>query len=111
MADKTRSIHIEHSDGTATIVEDIPDSAKITFGPVQPGRQGYGSDNVLRIYTSQSNQLAVFRHVESFRDLSLSLKVREITSVMTAKEHVGPASSHSTSTRETNGRFVPVTVP
>lgn len=79
MSESTRSIIVEHSDGTATKVEDIPSNAKITFGALQPGKPSYHESHVLRIYTSQSNQLAVFRDVASFRDMSLTISVREVT--------------------------------
>jgi hypothetical protein len=104
---KTRSIFIEQSDGGATIVDDIPVSAKITFGPVQPGSRDFGNrEHVLRIYTSQNNQLAVFRNVTSFRDLSLSVRVREVTAKAETEEVSGPEGSRRSSTAETSGRFV-----
>ena len=110
-ATKTRSILIEHSQGGATIVDGIPASAKITFGPVQPGGRGYGGDNVLRIYTSASNQLAVFRDVLSFRDLSLAVRVREVTSSHDSQSVSGPEGERYSATSQTTGRFVPAPVP
>lgn len=105
---KTRSILIESGDGNATIVDDIPATAKITFGPVSPSNRGYSGENVLRIYTSQSNQLAVFRGVQSFRDLSLSVRVREVTSTSTSEHVSGPEGSRVVSTSDTKYRMVPV---
>ena len=103
---KTRSILIEHSHGGATRVEEIPANAKITFGPVQPGGRAYPGDNVLRIYTSQSNQLAVFRDVTSFRDLSLSVQVREVTVESESEDVHGPNGRRHSASSQTHGRFV-----
>lgn len=103
---KTRSIIIEHSDGSETRVDEIPNNAKITYGPVQPGRHGYG-DNILRVYTSQSNQLAVFRNVVSFRDLSLTVSTREVTTVDARTETRDPSGRSSARySAETRGDFV-----
>jgi len=107
---KTRSILIELQDGGATIVEDIPANAKITFGPLAPGTRDYGPsrDCALRIYTSQSNQLAVFRHVASFRDLSLSVRVREVERKTEVAEVVSPEVYQRQATVDQSGKFVPV---
>lgn len=73
----TRTIEIEFDNDTRERVSGIPSNAKITFGPVTPGAKGWNG-NALRIYTSQQNQLAVFQHVRSFRDLSLTLHKQRV---------------------------------
>lgn len=104
----TRTILVEHVDGTATKVSDIPGNAKITFGPVSPAKGGFGH-NVLRIYTSESNQLAVFQDVESFRDLSLTIAVREVTTEHSDQLTVNPRGVKSRSHRSSShGVFTPV---
>lgn len=104
----TRSILIAGMDGSETLVNGIPASAKITFGPVQPGRNGYSSENVLRIYTSQSNQLAVFRNVASFRDLTLDVQVREVIASESIEEATGPdGRSRVHNSAVAKGVFIP----
>ena len=98
---KTREILIEGRDGKR-IVGGIPANAKITYGPVQPGKAGYGSDNALRIYTSANNQLAVFLNVISFRDLSLTVKVEKVTKNGESSSEHGPKGSKSESRSETS---------
>ena len=90
-APKTRSILIEHYDGAKSLVEDIPANAKITLGPVSMGKSDYNNrDIALRIYTTAGNQLAVFRNVTSFRDLSLSLKVQSVKTETASLDESGP---------------------
>jgi hypothetical protein len=65
--------------GDKTFKIDIPDDAKITFGPFSPPSRvdGYGSRperaiGTLRIYQgSKENIVALFAGVSGFRDLSL----------------------------------------
>jgi len=90
----SRSIFVRTIDGDK-IVEGVPANAKITFGPVQPGKQDYGSRNCLRIYTTANNQLAVFLGVTEFRDLSLVVKGKKVRETQKRKAEVGP-----------NGEFV-----
>ena len=81
MPEETRTLLIE------TVREElqleVPAKWKITFGALQPGQsQSYGRDTngtVLRIYESDKQQRAVFRDVLSFRDLSMPLKRRVVT--------------------------------
>lgn len=90
-APQTRSIFIQQRGQSALIVDDIPANAKITFGPVQPGKQGYGGEgNALRIYTTAGNQLGVFLDVVSFRDLSLKVKQRKVTKKLKSNAEIGP---------------------
>ena len=51
----------------------------------------------LRIYTTASNQLAVFTNVESFRDLSLAVKVRKVTKTSKGKTIEAPGAYSSSS--------------
>ena len=87
-----RSIIIYRRGEQPLIVENIPSTAKITFGAVQPGKREYGggSENALRIYTAASNQLGVFLNVTSFRDLSLTVKERKVTTKASSEAEVGP---------------------
>lgn len=67
-----RTIEI-HCEDRIYEVDNIPADAKITYGGLRPDQPG-AKTNTLRIYTSQNNQLAVFRNVEWFRDKSLNIK-------------------------------------
>lgn len=85
-----RSIIVDTNEG-AILVEGIPDDAKITYGPMTPGSKSYqGNERTLRIYTSNTNQLAVFVGVSAFRDLSLTVKKRKVTSESSSKQIEGP---------------------
>lgn len=77
-AANTRKIMILLRDGRKRIVSGIPANAKITYGPVSPGRMG-DSNYALRIYTSQQNQLAVFTEVQEFQDLALTIEDECVT--------------------------------
>lgn len=68
--------------GSKTFKIDIPDDAKVTFGPFSPpkadknDRWGEAEKRgTLRVYagpTITSTMLAVFTHVDGFRDLSVN---------------------------------------
>lgn len=94
---KERTILIEHREGNTTEVGNIPACSKITYGPIQPGSKGgYSSgENVLRIYTTANNQLAVFRDVKSFRDLSLLVTRHAVQTDIDVTETHGPTGSTS----------------
>lgn len=86
----SRSILVKTRDGDK-IVEGVPANAKITFGPVQPGKQEYGGGgNCLRIYTTANNQLAVFTGVQEFRDLSLVVKGKKVKEIQKRRAESGP---------------------
>lgn len=96
-----RSILVKTRDGDK-IVEGVPANAKITFGPIQPGKQEYGSGNCLRIYTTANNQLAVFLGVTEFRDLSLVVRHKKVKETQKRKAEHGPNGEFvETSTDET----------
>ena len=62
-----------HGDGDLKIT--IPDSYKVTFGPVAPGAKGYGTGQLaLRVYEAENKQRAIFTDVISFRDLSIPVE-------------------------------------
>ena len=73
-------------------MDGIPSTAKITFGPVTPGtKEQYGDrTKALRIYTTANNQLAVFLNVESFRDMSLTVKEERVNKKLKSDATVGP---------------------
>ena len=101
----TRAILVETRDGSKK-VEGIPANAKITYGPVQPGKDSYHSGNCLRIYTTTNNQLAVFVNVVSFRDLSLRVWEQETT---TESDHTltsSPDKASDSLNSETRTRWV-----
>lgn len=75
----TRTILVFLKDGKRRLVSNIPANAKITYGPISPGRGDFNSGNALRIYTSQQNQLAVFTDVKEFQDLSLTVENECVT--------------------------------
>lgn len=56
----------------------VPDDWKVTFGPVAPGARGY-ADLALRFWEAENKQRAIFRNVDSFRDLSIPYS-RQLTS-------------------------------
>lgn len=91
----SRSVLVDTLEGPV-IVEGIPDDAKITFGPMTPGsKSSYGYEKTLRIYTSTTNQLAVFVGVTSFRDLSLTIKKRKVTNEGETVQVQGPDGRYS----------------
>lgn len=94
----SRSVIVDTNEGPI-LVEGIPDDAKITYGPMTPGSKSYqGNERTLRIYTSQTNQLAVFVGVTSFRDLSLTISRRQVTN-----------SGETTSVQGPDGKFYQAT--
>lgn len=100
---QTRSIEIVHSHGAGkSLVENIPANAKITLGPVSLSKNDYNNrDMALRIYTTAGNQLAVFRDVISFRDLSLTLKVQQVKTTSEESSEHGPKGSKRAAVSET----------
>jgi hypothetical protein len=73
--DGTRIIEFKQNHDTFRV--EVEDKYRFTFGPFAPGaKAGYGgADLALRIYegANKDNQVAVFRGVESVRDLSVKL--------------------------------------
>ena len=82
MTDSTRTLVVTMQDGSMRLVENVPSDAKVTFGEMHAGGKGNGGwtprETCLRIYTSQSNQLAVFVGVREFRDTQVSVKKRVV---------------------------------
>lgn len=74
MAEGTRTYLVERKHEKLRVT--VPADWKVTFGPVQPGREGYGGDRgyALRFYETKEKQRAVFTDVVSFRDLSLPVE-------------------------------------
>lgn len=104
-SEATRSILV-HTQTDTLIVENVPASAKVTFGKLQPGKDGgYDRSNALRIYTSANNQLAVFTNVLDFRDLSLTVKARKVKSKVSRKAEVGPNGKTVEATDEEEYEF------
>lgn len=100
-AAKTREILVVLAGGKRRLVKGIPSTAKITFGPVQPGTRDYGSGgNALRIYTTQNNQLAVFVGVQEFRDLSLEVLEEKVTRKGHEESEAGPKGSKRSGVHE-----------
>lgn len=89
-----RRILVNLDDGRKMLIEDIPANAKVTFGKLQPGPNFHGQ-NALRIYTVESNQLAVFCDVSSFRDLSLTVKEQSAHRRLRENAKAGPNGSFS----------------
>lgn len=89
------------------LVEGIPDEAKITYGPMTPGsKSSYGNERTLRIYTSTSNQLAVFVGVTAFRDLSLKVSRRKVTNSGETMSVQGPDGKFYQSTADETYEWV-----
>jgi hypothetical protein len=84
-----RNIEFVQSGDTFRI--EINASQRFTYGPFTPGTKGSfgGSDNALRIYegANKDNQLAVFRGVDSVRDLSVKL-LKKIRTEDGQRKHV-----------------------
>lgn len=103
-----RSILIVHDDGTETILENIPGNAKITVGPLSPGRNDYTRNDIaLRVYTTVGNQLAVIRNVRSFRDLSLGVKVKQVNTELGEVSETGPKGKRRETYTNTEYEWVP----
>ena len=107
--ESTRSILVNRQHNEPLVVGGIPATAKITYGPVQPGKESYRGGNALRIYTSANNQLAVFLDVESFRDLSLTVKERKTTTISEGETIIGPDGKKTKSAGEVSHEWVEVT--
>lgn len=59
----------------------VPDTWKVTFGPLVPGSKGIEGMNgragiCLRFYEDKDKQRAVFTDVKSFRDTSIAIEER-----------------------------------
>lgn len=103
----TRTILIVLQDGSEMLVGDIPANAKVTFGALQPGRDGgYGTNTAVRIYTAANNQLAVFRNAASFRDLTLSVQVKQMTIVEDSETVAGPSGKKHKTNYELSSDWV-----
>lgn len=91
----TREILVLLRGGRRRKVTGIPANAKITYGPVSPGRQDFSGNggNALRIYTTTNNQLAVFLNVEEFRDLSLNIFEEKVIAKGSEESERGPKGS------------------
>ena len=77
MSEPTRTLYYQLGGG-AWFKMVIPETAKVTFGPLLPTRQeGFRSNGetglYLRVYKTKDHQLAVIPHVVQFRDSSLEL--------------------------------------
>lgn len=104
-----RSILVNRRGDEPLIIENIPSTARITFGPVTPGKQNYGDNpNALRIYTTANNQLAVILNVTDFRDLSLDVKMRKTTKKIREDAQRGPDGEYRKSDYEETHEWVEV---
>lgn len=70
---ETRTYEIQTTLGLIRM--DIPETWKVTYGPVNPvGKGAYGEGNCLRVYEAETKQRAIFVGVTAFRDLSIPVK-------------------------------------
>lgn len=103
---------LEFRQGGDTYRIRISDTQRFTFGPFTPGgKNNYGSaDNALRIYegANKENQIAVFRGVDSVRDVSVPLAKLLKTRKGEATEEVGPDGSKRQSRVERSQAWVAV---
>lgn len=80
----------------------IKNTQRFTYGPFAPGsKSGYGSsDNALRIYegANKDNQLAVFRDVESVRDVGVPM-VKIVKKVQSEATYESGAAGSKSETR------------
>lgn len=70
----TRTYEIVTSEGRMRM--SIPETWKVTYGPINPAGKSYGTDNALRVYedAGKEKQRAIFTNVISFRDLSIPVQ-------------------------------------
>lgn len=92
MTEQKRQYLIKSSGETRIIT--IPESWKVTYGPVSPGSK-YGDGNVLRVYESKEKQRAIFTNVVSFRDLSIPVRklVKDKDEMLRLKNEKGKVTS------------------
>lgn len=100
-----REVLIQRSNGQQQLIRGIPATSKLTYGPVNPGKQGYGA-NCLRIYTAGNNQLAVFTDVSWFRDTSLIVRTRKKSEKQNREAEHGPKGSKVASHTEETYEWV-----
>ena len=101
-----RTVLVVFNDGTTRTVGNIPATAKITFGPLTPGK-GYDNPTSLRIYTAANNQLAVFVGVREFRDLSLEVQTEYVDVHEQQLVKDGPDGRRTERVYETKRHFGP----
>lgn len=98
MTEAVRTYEIVTKDGKFRI--DIPETFKVTFGPVI-GAKGYdGGGMAFRVWESETRQRALFINVVSFRDLSLPL-MREAVRRFGAEEWIADDGSYTGKKAET----------
>jgi len=80
---------------------DIPESWKVTYGPVSPGAKGGYSDggNAFRVYEADTKQRAIFLGVKSFRDLSIPVQRLLVKHKGSEKYETGYDGSRSRSSK------------
>jgi hypothetical protein len=83
MSEDITTYLIKHKNGEETQV-DVPSSWKVTFGPAVKGSQGPRNGGLqmpmaLRFYENDTKQRAIFTDVESFRDMSINIRVKKKT--------------------------------
>lgn len=88
---------------------DIPETWKVTFGPVSPGSKGgYASGgNCLRVYESDTKQRAIFLDVVSFRDLSIPVQRLVVREEGKEKWEVDNGNRKRSSSVKAERRWVP----
>ena len=103
-----RRILVETNTGQY-ILENVPANAKVTFSKVNPASErSFDNSYCLRVYTSESNQLAVMTGVISFRDLSIGLKARKVTFEGEERVVTGPDGRNRYVTEGTEYEWVQV---
>ena len=104
MADK-RTYEIVTNEGRMRM--EIPDSWKVTYGPVSPGSKSYGDGNALRVYENETKQRAIFLNVVSFRDLSIPVQRLLVREKGSEKWEIDSNSRKRSSSVEIERRWVP----
>ena len=103
---ETRTLLIKQSDGKEIQI-DIPSDWKITFGPMYTKEKGYGSvPTALRIYESEKMQRAVFIGVECFRDISIPVRYKQVTTEGKDEWVDNDEMSKRSSTRKHSAKWV-----
>jgi hypothetical protein len=102
---ETKEILIFKNDGKQILVKNVPVDAKVTFSHVNPAGAGGWNGYCVRIYKTESQQLAVFTGVESFRDLSLKVFERKIETELEASAWDGPNGRREKTDRKTTAEW------
>lgn len=74
-----RTYEIEGADGSGTIRIDIPETWKVTFGPVVGAdKTSIGRTMAFRAWETETKQRLLLTNVASFRDISIPVRIKAV---------------------------------